>query len=139
MKKSEETQLRVKKRKEEGPRKHRRNKDYFYEPTQEEKLAEAMVTEEENLKSLGTNFDTLVLCPSNNIVCSFFYCVLVLSLVSEKYQKMELEKKKTRGVKRGITGPTIRYLSVAMPDLEEFSSNGLVSEEKINVDDTTDE
>lgn len=111
VKKSEETQQRVKKRKEEGPRKHRRNKDYFYEPTQEEKLAEAKLTEEENLKSL------------------------------EKYQKMELEKKKTRGVKRGITGPTIRYHSVAMPDLEELSSsgNGPLSEEKINVDDTSDD
>jgi len=62
-------------------------------------------------------------------------------LVSEKYQKMELEKKKTRGVKRGIIGPTIRYLSVAMPDLEELSSNDNkpVNDEKINVDDTTDE
>ncbi|KAK3928546.1 Vacuolar protein sorting-associated protein 72-like protein [Frankliniella fusca] len=110
VKKSEETQLRVKKRKEEGPRKHRRHRDYFYEPTQEEKLAEARVTEEENLKSL------------------------------EKYQKMELEKKKTRGSKKGIIGPTIRYHSVAMPLIEELPSNhGLVTEEKINVEDTNED
>lgn len=110
VKKSEETQLRVKKRKEEGPRKHRRHRDYFYEPTQEEKLAEARVTEEENLKSL------------------------------EKYQKMELEKKKTRGTKKRIIGPTIRYHSVAMPVLEEVPSNhGVVTDERINVEDTIDD
>lgn len=111
VKKSEETQLRVKKRKEEGPRKHRRNRDYFYEPTQEEKLAEARLTEEENLKSL------------------------------EKYQKMELEKKKTRGNKKGIIGPTIRYHSVAMPLIEEMPGveNGSSLEEKINVEDNGDD
>lgn len=111
VKKSEETQLRVKKRKEEGPRKHRRHRDYFYEPTQEEKLAEARLTEAENLKSL------------------------------EKYQKMELEKKKTRGVKKGIIGPAIRYLSVTMPLIEELptSEESASNEEKINVEDTSDD
>lgn len=110
VKKSEETQLRVKKRKEAGPRKHRRHRDYFYEPTQEEKLAEARLTEQENLKSL------------------------------EKYQKMELEKKKTRGSKKNIVGPTIRYHSVAMPLIEELpNSDGPSNEEKINVEDTVDD
>ncbi len=58
----------------------------------------------------------------------------------EKYQKMELEKKKTRGSKKGIIGPTIRYHSVAMPLIEELpSSHGLVTDEKINVEDTNEE
>lgn len=74
VKKSEETQLRVKKRKEEGPRKHRRNKDYFYEPTQEEKLAEARLTEEENLKSLGTYFGVVDV----HVTGTVFYCVCQL-------------------------------------------------------------
>ncbi|XP_055679060.1 vacuolar protein sorting-associated protein 72 homolog [Lutzomyia longipalpis] len=60
-------------------------------PTQEELLEEALETEKENLKSL------------------------------EKYQKMELEKKKTRPTKRAFTGPIIRYQSVSMPLIEELS------------------
>ena len=72
VKKSEETQQRVKKRKEEGPRKHRRNKDYFYEPTQEEKLAEAKLTEEENLKSLGISW-MLLMCISQ--IMSIVHCI----------------------------------------------------------------
>lgn len=54
---------------------------------------------------------------------------------------MELEKKKTRGSKKGIVGPTIRYHSVAMPLLEELPSTDRSppNEEKINVEDTGDE
>ena len=54
---------------------------------------------------------------------------------------MELEKKKTRGSKKGIVGPTIRYHSVAMPLIEELPDcdNGPATEEKINVEDTGDE
>uniref|UniRef100_D3TND7 Vacuolar protein sorting-associated protein 72 homolog n=1 Tax=Glossina morsitans morsitans TaxID=37546 RepID=D3TND7_GLOMM len=56
-----------------------------YMPTQEELLEEAKITEEENIKSL------------------------------EKFQKMELEKKKTRPTKRLFLGPIVRYHSLAMP------------------------
>ncbi|XP_059609920.1 vacuolar protein sorting-associated protein 72 homolog [Phlebotomus argentipes] len=60
-------------------------------PTQEELLEEALDTEKENIKSL------------------------------EKYQKMELEKKKTRPTKRAFTGPMIRYHSMSMPLIEELT------------------
>ncbi|KAK6617625.1 hypothetical protein RUM44_005213 [Polyplax serrata] len=70
-----------------------------WKPTQEELLEEAKITEEENLKSL------------------------------EKYQKMELEKKKTRIVKKVFTGPVIRYQSLTMPLIKE------VTEEKVVVSD----
>lgn len=57
-------------------------------------------------------------------------------IIIEKYQKMELEKKKTRGTKKGISGPTIRYVSVAMPLIEELpSDNEPLIEEKIDVED----
>uniref|UniRef100_A0A1B0DH94 Vacuolar protein sorting-associated protein 72 homolog n=1 Tax=Phlebotomus papatasi TaxID=29031 RepID=A0A1B0DH94_PHLPP len=62
-------------------------------PTQEELLEEAMETEKENIKSL------------------------------EKYQKMELEKKKTRPTKRVFTGPMIKYHSMSMPLIEELSTS----------------
>ncbi|GAB0093597.1 Vacuolar protein sorting-associated protein 72 homolog [Sergentomyia squamirostris] len=64
-----------------------------YIPTQEELLEEALETEKENLKSL------------------------------EKYQKMELEKKKSRPTKRTFTGPIIRYHSMSMPLIEELDSS----------------
>ncbi|KAG8322332.1 Vacuolar protein sorting-associated protein 72 [Homalodisca vitripennis] len=35
--------------------------------------------------------------------------------VTEKYQKLELERKKCRTVKKVYTGPTIRYHSISMP------------------------
>ena len=68
-----------------------------WKPTQEELLEEAKITEEENLKSL------------------------------EKYQKLELEKKKTRIVKKVFTGPVIRYQSLTMPLIKE------ITDEKINI------
>jgi len=39
--------------------------------------------------------------------------------ISEKYQKLELEKKKTRSTKKAISGPMVRYHSIAMPIIEE--------------------
>ncbi|EFX87536.1 hypothetical protein DAPPUDRAFT_187339 [Daphnia pulex] len=42
----------------------------------------------------------------------------------EKYHQLELEKKKTRVVKKAPTGPTIRYLSTSMPLIQE---NGTVA------------
>ncbi|KAG8175321.1 hypothetical protein JTE90_002866 [Oedothorax gibbosus] len=59
-----------------------------YALTQEELLEEAKITELENLKSLET------------------------------FQKLELEKKKTKVVKRAYTGPTIRYHSTTMPVID---------------------
>lgn len=44
-------------------------------------------------------------------------------LFSEKYQKMELERKKSRSVKKVYTGPTIKYHSISMPLIAE---DGLV-------------
>ena len=59
--------------------------------TQEQLLAEAKETELLNLQSL------------------------------EKYHQLELEKKKTRIVKKAPTGPIIRYLSTSMPLIEELN------------------
>lgn len=71
-----------------------------WKPTQEELLEEAKITEEENLKSL------------------------------EKYQKLELEKKKTRIVKKVFTGPIIRYHSVTMPLIEDLDDKVIVNDEE---------
>ncbi|XP_046392351.1 vacuolar protein sorting-associated protein 72 homolog [Ischnura elegans] len=100
--KSAETQRLIKERTE-GRRKR---KVRHYRPedmrklTQEELLEEARVTEQENLKSL------------------------------EKYQKLELEKKKTRSVKKTYFGPIIRYHSMSMPLVDES-----LPVEKISVDE----
>lgn len=59
-------------------------------PTQEELLEEALITEKENLKSL------------------------------EKFEQIELERKKIRPTKKTITGPMIRYHSFAVPLIEEI-------------------
>jgi len=66
-------------------------KDIHEKLTQEELLEEAKETELINLQSL------------------------------EKYHQMELEKKKTRVVKKGPTGPMISYLSTSMPLVEPFN------------------
>lgn len=58
-------------------------------PTQEELLEEALITEKENLKSL------------------------------ERFEQIELERKKIRPTKKTITGPVIRYHSFAVPIIEE--------------------
>lgn len=62
-------------------------------PTQDELLEEAKITEQENIKSL------------------------------EKFQKMELEKKKTRPTKRTFAGTMIRYHSMTMPIVKKSSRN----------------
>uniref|UniRef100_A0A2A4K581 Vacuolar protein sorting-associated protein 72 homolog n=1 Tax=Heliothis virescens TaxID=7102 RepID=A0A2A4K581_HELVI len=59
-------------------------------PTQEELLKEALITERENLKSL------------------------------ERFEQIELERKKIRPTKKTITGPIIRYHSFAVPLIEEL-------------------
>lgn len=44
---------------------------------------------------------------------------LMNSVLSEKYQLMEIEKKKVKPVKKEYAGPMIRYHSVRMPLIEE--------------------
>ncbi|EDV91037.1 vacuolar protein sorting-associated protein 72 homolog [Drosophila grimshawi] len=83
--KTQATKIRLKELDDARKRKKKKVRVEDYMPTQEELLEEAKITEEENLKSL------------------------------EKFQKMELEKKKTRPTKRVFTGPTIRYHSLTMP------------------------
>jgi len=82
--KSEETRHRIKEQNE-AKKKKKKTRDEYVMPTQEELLEEALITEEENLKSL------------------------------EKFLKLESEKKKTRPTKRTFTGPVIRYYSTTMP------------------------
>ncbi|GBL78031.1 Vacuolar protein sorting-associated protein 72 [Araneus ventricosus] len=69
--------------------------------TQEQLLEEAKVTELKNLKSL------------------------------EMFQRLELEKKKTKLIKRTYTGPMIRYHSVAMPMIEVVEGENGKEENKI--------
>ncbi|GIY26384.1 vacuolar protein sorting-associated protein 72 homolog [Caerostris darwini] len=70
-----------------------------YSMTQEELLEEAKITELKNLKSL------------------------------EMFQRLELEKKKTKLIKRSVTGPMIRYHSVAMPVFEDVENENDCQEE----------
>uniref|UniRef100_A0A182J1V4 Vacuolar protein sorting-associated protein 72 homolog n=1 Tax=Anopheles atroparvus TaxID=41427 RepID=A0A182J1V4_ANOAO len=86
------TQSRLRQRFEAERKRTRVIRTEAYIPTQEELLEEAEITERENLKSL------------------------------ERFRRMELEKQKTRPTKRKFVGPTIRYLSTAMPVIEEIPS-----------------
>uniref|UniRef100_A0A1B6CV53 Vacuolar protein sorting-associated protein 72 homolog n=1 Tax=Clastoptera arizonana TaxID=38151 RepID=A0A1B6CV53_9HEMI len=95
--KSAETAQRVKARALERRRHRRSTAEKAYRPSQEELLNESKKTEIENLKSL------------------------------EKYRKMELEKKKSRTVKKVFNGPTIRYVSTIMPLISEV--DGVILEE----------
>ncbi|BFF92474.1 vacuolar protein sorting-associated protein 72 homolog [Drosophila madeirensis] len=83
--KTQATKKRLKELDDARKRKKKKVRVEDYMPTQEELLEEAKITEEENILSL------------------------------EKFQKMELEKKKTRPTKRIFNGATIRYHSLTMP------------------------
>ncbi|XP_074661626.1 vacuolar protein sorting-associated protein 72 homolog isoform X2 [Tubulanus polymorphus] len=61
--------------------------------TQDELLAEALITEQQNMKSL------------------------------EEYTRLELEKKRSRVTKQVYRGPVIRYNSTTMPLIEQLPSN----------------
>lgn len=91
--KSEQTERRMKQQEElkKNREPKRRDSSRYYRMTQEELLAEAKITEQKNLKSL------------------------------ESYQRLELEKKKTKIIKPTYKGPMIRYHSVSMPLIEELS------------------
>ncbi|XP_013188158.2 vacuolar protein sorting-associated protein 72 homolog [Amyelois transitella] len=82
--KSAETQQRIKIRSELKKKKPKKVEDKM--PTQEELLEEALITEQENLKSL------------------------------EKFEQIEMERKKIRPTKKTITGPVIKYHSFAVPE-----------------------
>lgn len=69
--------------------------------TQEQLLEEAKITELKNLKSL------------------------------EMFQRLELEKKKTKVIKPTYTGPMIRYHSVTMPAVEEIETENGKLESKV--------
>ncbi|KAJ2947565.1 hypothetical protein O0L34_g17357 [Tuta absoluta] len=66
-------------------------------PTQEELLEEALITEQENLKSL------------------------------ERFEQMEMDRKKVRPIKKSITGPVIRYHSFSVPLISEVSDDDKTS------------
>lgn len=74
--------------------------------TQEELLEEAKITEEENVKSL------------------------------ENYQRMELERKKSRISKQIHKGPIIRYHSLTMPLIEELPPEPEISVDEDNSGET---
>jgi hypothetical protein len=59
--------------------------------------------------------------------------------VTEKYQKMESEKKSKRTVKKVINGPVIQYKSVRMPVIEDsdLDKTRIKSESKGNVYERT--
>lgn len=81
--KSAETMQRIKIRSE--LQKKKPKKCDYKMPTQEEMLAEAVITERENLESL------------------------------KQFEQIELERKKQRPTKKTLTGPLIRYHSFAVP------------------------
>lgn len=121
--KSAATLSRIKQRVEAEKRKPKVVRVEEYIPTQEELLEEAEITEKENIKSLGK-------------AATFFSfdcagCAL-MSLIAEKFRKMELEKKKTRPTKRVFTGPTIRYQSLTMPLVEEVTPSNSISTDSLN-------
>lgn len=68
------------------------------------------------------------------ILFSFFIISLNSPLLTEKYQKLENEKKNTRTVRKAQTGPMIRYQSLAMPIMIFSEVNYNKEENKINVE-----
>lgn len=86
--KTAQTMNRLKARHEAEKKKIKAPKVEEYIPTQAELLEEAAITEKENILSL------------------------------EKFQRLELEKKKTRPTKRVSSGPMVRYCSMTMPVIE---------------------
>ncbi|XP_048004798.1 vacuolar protein sorting-associated protein 72 homolog [Leguminivora glycinivorella] len=93
--KSLETQQRIKIRSELKKKKPKKVEEKM--PSQEELLEEALITEQENLKSL------------------------------ERFEQIELERKKVRPTKKAIVGPVIRYHSFAVP-IESEEPDNLVTD-----------
>ncbi|XP_026313599.1 vacuolar protein sorting-associated protein 72 homolog [Hyposmocoma kahamanoa] len=93
--KSLETQQRIKIRSELQKKKVKKVEERM--PTQEELLEEALITEQENLKSL------------------------------ERFEQIEMERKKVRPIKKTITGPIIRYHSFSVPLISEIGDDDKTS------------
>lgn len=55
-------------------------------------------------------------------------------LFTEKYQKLENEKKNTRTIRKAQTGPMIRYQSLAMPIMILSEVNYNKEEDKMNIE-----
>lgn len=55
-------------------------------------------------------------------------------LFTEKYQKLENEKKNTRTIRKAQTGPMIRYQSLAMPIMILSEVNYNKEENKMNIE-----
>lgn len=97
--KSAQTKHRLKEMNEAQKLKKKAVKIEEYMPSQEELLEEALITEEENIKSL------------------------------EKFQRLEMEKKKARPSKRNFVEPCIRYQSLKTPiTMKTKTRSGNVSE-----------
>lgn len=60
-------------------------------------------------------------------------CGYNCSILAEKYQKLENEKKTTRTVRKTHVGPMIRYHSLSMPVMV-LSEISVDEDEKINVE-----
>lgn len=92
--------------------------------TQEELLEEAKITEQENIASLG---QWLSLINIDKVDIQIYS--------EEKFQQLELEKKRMRPIKKDFKGPMIRYHSYSAPLIEEIASceNQTID---VDVDDT---
>lgn len=116
------TNQRLQERQQEAPRK-RKGTLSEHVLTQDELLAEAKLTAEINLRSLGT---TALTSSQVCVISLLMLCVCVL----ENYERLEADKKKQVHKKRRFEGPTIRYHSVLMPLLPDT----LNREENVDVE-----
>ena len=139
--KSAATLQRLKERTEEGQRRRSRRArtQDEWRPTQEELLEEAKITEQENLKSLGNSFSEYNLIKIDPLFYVMYTkpTISLLYTFTEKYQKLEMEKKKTRTVKKTFQGPMIKYHSLGMPLIEVSEQNQ--QESPITVDEGEDD
>ena len=76
------------------------------------------------LAAIALKFDAS-LCKNTMVQALYLLFVLL-----ETYNRLELERRKTRVVKQAYKGPMIRYHSMTMPLIEEIPS-----ETEINVDE----
>lgn len=73
-----------------------------------------------------------------SILVTWKIFIIVIVIISEKYQKLENEKKNTRTVRKTNVGPIVRYQSMSMPVLMLSDIQGGKDEEKINVEGDDD-
>lgn len=96
--------------------------------TQAELLAEAKVTAEINLRSLGEELitDTFANCS----VCETWMLIAVCDFFAENYERLEADKKRQVHMKRQCVGSVIRYHSVLMPLVSDVT----LKEENVDVE-----